>query len=58
MRAIGLNVTSLTSLTPKEEISEVYRKIESDESLRLLYGGHLSILSARFVSPPFHLLSP
>jgi hypothetical protein len=34
----GINVASLTSLTPKEDISEVYKTIESDEGLRLIYG--------------------
>ena len=43
MQVLGLldnniNVTSLTSLTPKEEQADIYKKIESDHSLRLLYG--------------------
>ena len=38
MEQVGLNVLSLTSLTPKEEISAVYKTIQEDPELRLLYG--------------------
>jgi len=34
----GIHVASLTSLTPKEDISEVYKTIETNEGLRLIYG--------------------
>ncbi len=38
MRDINLNAISLTSLTPKEELSAMYKTIQSDLDLRLLYG--------------------
>lgn len=38
MNQLGLNVISLTSLTPKEEVSAVYKTIQEDLELRLLYG--------------------
>lgn len=38
LRDLGINVLSLTSLSPKEVQSEVYRSIDSDASLKLLYG--------------------
>lgn len=56
MRSIGINVTSLTSLTPKEELSEVYKSIEADTALRLLYGKAQSFAGA--VSEREDLRSP
>ena len=38
MHKAGLHVTSLTSLTPKEETAEIYKTIDSDQSLQLIYG--------------------
>lgn len=38
MKVLGVGVTSLTSLTPKEEVSAVYDTIATDPDLRLLYG--------------------
>ena len=34
----NIHVTSLTSLTPKEEIAEIYKTIDTDTGLRLIYG--------------------
>lgn len=42
LEALGIPALALTSLTPKEEVAGLYQRIEKDESLRLLYGSHLS----------------
>ncbi len=42
LEALGIPALALTSLTPKEEVAGLYQRIENDESLRLLYGSHLS----------------
>ncbi len=46
LRSSGINVASLTSLTPKETIAEVYKTIDTDQELRLLYGTHSRLLGS------------
>lgn len=36
--ALGIPALALTSLTPKEQIPEAYKRMEQDRTLRLLYG--------------------
>ena len=35
---IGIPALAVTSLTPKEEVPQVYQCMEQDKTLRLLYG--------------------
>ena len=38
--ALNISSLALTSLTPKDEINAIHKRIEEDSSLRLLYGVH------------------
>ena len=38
LEALGIPALALTSLTPKEEVATVYERLDSDTSLRLVYG--------------------
>lgn len=46
LEALGIPALAITSLTPKEEVAGLYQRIEKDESVRLLYGSHLSAPSS------------
>ncbi|KAK9809014.1 hypothetical protein WJX72_007915 [[Myrmecia] bisecta] len=51
LRLLGIPAISLTSLTPKEEVAEVYKQIDNDKELRLLYATPERVVSAkRFMS--------
>lgn len=38
LKQMGIHSLALTSLTPKEDIQPIHQQIESDKSIRLLYG--------------------
>lgn len=38
LEQLGIPAISLTSLTPKDDVGEIYKRIESDPNLRLVYG--------------------
>lgn len=42
LRALGISAMALTSLTPKEELTAAYKQMESDESLRFVYGADIA----------------
>ena len=55
---LGIPALALTSLTPKEEVAAVYQRLDSDTSLRLVYGmrpiaciGECSLSSRALVQP-------
>ncbi len=43
LQSAGVAALAVTSLTPKEEVNDLYKQIESDKSLKLLYGTHVDI---------------
>ncbi|KAL3144145.1 hypothetical protein ABBQ32_003934 [Trebouxia sp. C0010 RCD-2024] len=39
LSALGIKALALTSITPKEQITSMYHQMESDEDIRMVYGG-------------------
>ena len=40
----GVSALAITSLTPKEAVNDMYKQIESDPALKLLYGKRWPLL--------------
>ena len=38
LQSSGIAATAITSLTPKEAVNDLYKQIENDQGLKLLYG--------------------
>ena len=38
LQSLGVAAMAVTSLTPKEEVNSLYKQIETDKHLKLLYG--------------------
>ncbi len=39
LRSLGIPAISLSSLTPKEDVTAAYKELESNNDIRFVYGG-------------------
>ncbi len=52
LASLGIKAVAVTSMTPKDEVTPLYNDIETDTSVRLVYGeAQYTYLHARYFTP-------